>query len=474
MFFILFILGLCTINAEKYSIPYVDGGKCEHENQLHLINDYQYGYLSSPEHDFIGNRDRFNCTWLIRVEENNTVKAMLSYDFYQNINVDMYDGPSVESPRIASYGDDGIGSKRFQTKTNNLLIRYYGEGIYAFKSAFRLYFEQSLPFIEHCDQTNGTMIRCRNGLACIPITHRCDNIFDCSDGTDEEDCPNINQTFTNGCGWRKMNQMLDDDNDDTLQIVNGKISQPGAWPWIVSLRLVSHEPIGHTCGGTIINRQWILTAAHCMAEYSNITDWTVHAGKYRELIHDSTEVIRYISKSFVHPLFIGSRNEIDNDNLTWYDHNANDIALLKLNAPLPDRMDMIGSICLADEQYGLDEGLISYVIGWGTVSNMSNMDVLNEALVPIITNEKCRQWMIDFNIGPSMICAGWEAGGGDACQGDSGGPLFVQNIVTKRFDQIGIVSTGALCGEPKQAGIYTRIPSYTSWIRNHTNSQFET
>lgn len=49
------------------------------------------------------------------------------------------------------------------------------------------------------------------------------------------------------------------------RIVGGADATPGQFPYQVSLRIKD----SHTCGGSIIDNQWILTAAHCVAE--NVT-----------------------------------------------------------------------------------------------------------------------------------------------------------------------------------------------------------
>lgn len=48
--------------------------------------------------------------------------------------------------------------------------------------------------------------------------------------------------------------------ESILRVVGGRPSQPAAWPWIVS---VYRNGIFH-CGGTILNPNWIITAAHCV------------------------------------------------------------------------------------------------------------------------------------------------------------------------------------------------------------------
>ena len=46
----------------------------------------------------------------------------------------------------------------------------------------------------------------------------------------------------------------------------------------------------------------------------------------------------------------------------------------------------------------------------------STADVLQEADVPLLSNEKCQQQMPEYNITENMVCAGYEAGGVDSCQ----------------------------------------------------------
>ena len=55
------------------------------------------------------------------------------------------------------------------------------------------------------------------------------------------------------------------------RIVGGKVSSPYSWPWIASF-----DKVG--CGGTILNSEWVITAAHCCYAASDKSKYSLAPG----------------------------------------------------------------------------------------------------------------------------------------------------------------------------------------------------
>ncbi|XP_077267757.1 chymotrypsin-1-like [Temnothorax americanus] len=226
-----------------------------------------------------------------------------------------------------------------------------------------------------------------------------------------------------------------------IHIVGGSDAPPGKFPYQVSLRKNGR----HSCGGSIINKYTILTAAHCITSYRNnpgaLRSLTVHAGT--NLLSESGSVYR-VKQAIPHSNF-------DSMGL------SNDIGVLILTTPI-EYTQYIQPIPLATSDIA-PEGSSCTLSGWGRTSlNGRVPNNLQEIELSVHSQAKCRQR--HGNVLSSHICTLTRAGEG-ACHGDSGGPLVARGV------QIGVVSFGLPCarGSPD---VFTRVSSFTTWIRRNS------
>ncbi|XP_055674762.1 chymotrypsin-like protease CTRL-1 isoform X1 [Falco peregrinus] len=74
------------------------------------------------------------------------------------------------------------------------------------------------------------------------------------------------------------------------RIINGQNAVPGSWPWQVSLQTRSGS---HFCGGSLINENWVITAAHCeFNPYSHI----VVLGEYDRSSNAESVQVKTVSR----------------------------------------------------------------------------------------------------------------------------------------------------------------------------------
>nr|XP_029534854.1 chymotrypsin-like elastase family member 3B [Oncorhynchus nerka] len=60
-----------------------------------------------------------------------------------------------------------------------------------------------------------------------------------------------------GCGTPPIEPL-------TTRVVNGVDAKPHSWPWQISLQYERDGEWRHTCGGSLIATNWVMTAAHCI------------------------------------------------------------------------------------------------------------------------------------------------------------------------------------------------------------------
>ncbi|XP_005326657.2 trypsin-2 [Ictidomys tridecemlineatus] len=222
--------------------------------------------------------------------------------------------------------------------------------------------------------------------------------------------------------------------DDDDKIVGGYTCQENSVPYQVSLNSGYHF-----CGGSLINQQWVVSAAHCYK--SRIQ---VRLGEHNIEVIEGNEQFINSAKVIRHPNY--SSRTLDND-----------IMLIKLASPaainarvstvsLPTSCAPAGTQCL--------------ISGWGNTlsSGVNYPDLLQCLHAPLLSQAQCEA-AYPGQITNNMVCAGFLEGGKDSCQGDSGGPVVCNGQLQ------GIVSWGYGCALKDNPGVYTRVCNYVDWIQ---------
>ncbi|XP_050040262.1 mite allergen Eur m 3-like [Dermacentor andersoni] len=241
----------------------------------------------------------------------------------------------------------------------------------------------------------------------------------------------------------------------------------GEYPFVVAVFRDKIKVDNFWCGGVLITKQVVLSAAHCFYK-ANDTEFFVRLGsleisKSRVRGAMTQTVERKVKLVHLHPAYNGKQQN-------------SDVALLLLHKDAGVSESQMPAACLPDEDESPDahQGVI---LGWGHNGFGGKLQTnLQEADVPLVSNEQCDKLyktlgtyktVFHHGVDQDFLCAGnITEGGVDACQHDSGGPLAVR---VKRdgkdvWEVVGVVSFGVQCGLPGYPGVYTRVATFVPWI----------
>ncbi|KAI9298561.1 extracellular trypsin protease [Neoconidiobolus thromboides FSU 785] len=232
------------------------------------------------------------------------------------------------------------------------------------------------------------------------------------------------------------------------RIINGQESVPFSHPFVVSLQRSG----SHFCGGSILDRNTIITAAHCSQTTPSSVTVNVHRHDLRKTAASENGASLLVKSINSHPQY-------SSNTLTY------DVSVWKLAAPIPSNIQ-VEFVTLDSSNIGQTVGLQTIGVGWGRTNPNTNTlsPVLREAILPVYSHDPCNTAYGNFLKKEHHICAGYKEGLKSACNGDSGSPLFVKqggNI------QVGIASfvSGSQCLAPEAPTVYSRVNTYISFIR---------
>jgi len=264
-------------------------------------------------------------------------------------------------------------------------------------------------------------------------------------------------------------------------IVGGQAAPSGRFPYVVSLQLekildesASANAVDvHTCGGTLIANDVVLTAGHCGYEElqpitnnqigSVNTDGAINFGEAPKQIFFGADVGAYnlsssvnggyavdnmlFEKLILHPEYTGfhgkggAEKSLQHDVMLVKLYGSSDQPVVRLHDP---------SITNEDLKHGKPRNGEEFVVtGWGDTDPISGKDnaklssILHAAAVSYVPNDECEQskgfsnvqgsipgqfqsgsyFEYEGTISDDMMCALGKSNQ-DACQGDSGGGLL--------------------------------------------------
>ncbi|KAI4466672.1 chymotrypsin-related [Holotrichia oblita] len=227
------------------------------------------------------------------------------------------------------------------------------------------------------------------------------------------------------------------------RIVGGSEAERNSIPYQVALLLTRSDGT-FFCGGSLISRKFVLTAAHCVED---VTSAQVILGAHRFNENEDGQVRLQATKFHIHS---GWNSLI----------LINDIATIELDeeVELTDKIQLVKlpSRSDASNTFANEAGRVS---GWGKDSDQASAvsPVLREVDVNIITKLFCNIRYLGV-IQDSHVCSSG-IGGIGSCSGDSGGPLVVGDT------QVGVVSFGLGLGcEIGWPSVYSRVTYFLDWI----------
>ncbi|XP_048839154.1 serine protease 27-like [Brienomyrus brachyistius] len=227
-------------------------------------------------------------------------------------------------------------------------------------------------------------------------------------------------------------------------VIGGHDAKEGAWPWMAYLHVKIPNTVS-SCGGSVINNRWILTAAHCVAKSDLILAKSyVRLGAYKLEQPSPNEAKYTFSRVIIHPQYMFPDNDVA---LVNVDRNIIYSRYIK-PVILPQSSDSFGpqSNCVA--------------IGWGMTGCDTNLQpprTLQELNIPLASASKCNE--------KRFICAG--AFGKLVYKGDSGGPLMC--FVKNKWVQAGIANFVRGCNGKEFPAYFANVPDYLTFIKQHTH-----
>ena len=232
------------------------------------------------------------------------------------------------------------------------------------------------------------------------------------------------------------------------RVVGGSPAAAGEYPWQAAMIFGGSQ----YCGGTLVDDDWVLTAAHCDV-------WVGDDVRIGSVTRSSGGELLDVVEVTNHPLADGSA-----------DPPRNDVTMVRLERAVTNPRPLAIATPQAEDALWAVDTLLT-ATGWGATSEGGlSSETLRAVQVPRISDASCAAAYGSFS-SSDMVCAGYPEGGQDTCQGDSGGPLIapVGGTPSKGdpadWRLVGDTSWGVGCARAGLPGVYARLanPLLRDW-----------
>jgi len=241
-------------------------------------------------------------------------------------------------------------------------------------------------------------------------------------------------------------------------IVNGHDSPER--PFYVQLKMYKVNDPPHTCGGSIIGKNVVLTAAHCLKpepEESDITEVEISYGNMTSL--DNAGILKTNSSSFVY-----------NKGYDWDDYLGadigDDVGVVFTTVDFPLRM----MIPRCDHNYPAPSTKLG-LCGYGKNTTWKHFIHEGKNFPTVLQETYFREDPDKDTCQPDLVCTMSNEPShyhSSSCHGDSGGPLYVMNEDNEPVCQYGLDSFGDDVGfmqECNGGSFLSSVVYYNDWIQ---------
>jgi len=264
-------------------------------------------------------------------------------------------------------------------------------------------------------------------------------------------------------------------------ISGGHEARPHSYPFMAMMLYHTGFHPERKCGGSILNENWILTAAHCCKDLPENERILFRIGAHRDESCDfefcAYETSKYkpttgaddlgtkifVKNKLIHP-------EYEKKFQKRYPRRLkvlkNDFCLIETNTTMNFGRH-VGKISIADEDFTTEDKRC-FILGWGKTESGQNSKFLQKSRAERSRrfNRKCKA--VEKN---NAFCMDLKNKG--TRKGDSGGPLFCekngQNIL------VGVTSYGVYFKkfEVSKFGVYADVRKVNSWINQNISKRMK-